>query len=64
MSETQVKVWFQNRRTKYKRDRNREAEVRDSKAESLAACNILRILQHQPPRAPFSPNFLPPPFTF
>lgn len=41
-----VKVWFQNRRTKYKRDRVRDAEVRDSKSESFAACNILRMLQH------------------
>ena len=42
----QVKVWFQNRRTKYKRDRLRDAEVRDSKSESFAACNIMRMLQH------------------
>jgi hypothetical protein len=60
----QVKVWFQNRRTKYKRDRSRDNETADSKSESVAACNILRLLQNQIPR-PNCTNYLPPyPYAF
>lgn len=55
----QVKVWFQNRRTKYKRDRSRDHESADSKSESLATCNILRLLQNQVPR-PTCTSYLPP----
>lgn len=56
---SQVKVWFQNRRTKYKRDRSRDHESADSKSESLATCNILRLLQNQVPR-PTCTSYLPP----
>ena len=56
----QIKVWFQNRRTKYKRDKTRDLEQREAGAESRAACNILRMLQHRrslPPTAA-TPNLI------
>ncbi|KAL8206485.1 UNVERIFIED_CONTAM: Ventral anterior homeobox 2a [Gekko kuhli] len=42
----QVKVWFQNRRTKQKKDQSKDSEKRaTSTSESFATCNILRLLE-------------------
>nr|KAG5688109.1 hypothetical protein BaRGS_031302 [Batillaria attramentaria]KAG5700962.1 hypothetical protein BaRGS_034247 [Batillaria attramentaria] len=54
MPKDMVKVWFQNRRTKHKRDKERQAEQREAKAESLATQNLLHLLQ--PPANHKSPS--------
>ncbi|PIO14305.1 hypothetical protein AB205_0219670, partial [Aquarana catesbeiana] len=59
---THVKVWFQNRRTKQKKDQSRDSEKRSSStSESFATCNILRLLeQGRLLSVPAPPNLLSP----
>lgn len=47
VSVMQVKVWFQNRRTKYKKDSERGGESKDLRAESKAAQNVLKLLEYK-----------------
>lgn len=45
----QVKVWFQNRRTKFKKDKERQSQNSNSFAESLATKSVLKMLECKPP---------------
>ncbi|XP_071664509.1 ventral anterior homeobox 2 isoform X1 [Patagioenas fasciata] len=58
-----VKVWFQNRRTKQKKDQSRDSEKRSTAtSESFATCNILRLLeQGRLLSVPAPPSLLSPP---
>ncbi|ETE65522.1 Ventral anterior homeobox 1, partial [Ophiophagus hannah] len=40
-----VKVWFQNRRTKQKKDQGKDSEMKSVVSETAATCSVLRLLE-------------------
>lgn len=55
-----MKVWFQNRRTKQKKDQGKDSELRSVVSETAATCSVLRLLEQGrllPP--PGLPGLLP-----
>lgn len=56
-----MKVWFQNRRTKQKKDQGKDSELRSVVSETAATCSVLRLLeQGRLLSPPGLPALLPP----